>query len=280
MPSMIDHSHGSTGICGPAYYADDHFPHDYRDQIYLCNPVTGRVHRDRLDVRGSTLQVDTQPDFLTCDAPWFRPVDLKVGPDGALYVADFYNCIIGHCEVSLTHPRRDRRRGRIWRIVYRGEDRSGDSPLPPGDLTRASLEDLLKHLGDSSLVVRTLAAHEVVDCFGGEAVDATRGLFTDERSPEQRVHGLWILQRLDALTDEQIQKLAADDSRLVLREDAGHVTMADQEGRELRVPQSQIEERNQSLLSAMPGNFGSTMKENDFYDLMTYLLALAQQPAE
>jgi putative heme-binding domain-containing protein len=49
--------------------------------------------------------------------PWFRPVDLQLGPDGALYVADFYNRIIGHYEVDRNHPGRDRTRGRIWRIV-------------------------------------------------------------------------------------------------------------------------------------------------------------------
>ena len=52
--------------------------------------------------------------------PWFRPVDIKLGPDGALYVADFYNKIIGHYEVDLKHPGRDKDRGRIWRIVYTG----------------------------------------------------------------------------------------------------------------------------------------------------------------
>ena len=48
-------------------------------------------------------------------------MNLQVGPDGALYIADFYNRIIGHYEVPLEHPGRDRERGRIWRIVYTGK---------------------------------------------------------------------------------------------------------------------------------------------------------------
>ncbi|MBX3440704.1 MAG: hypothetical protein KF861_24650, partial [Planctomycetaceae bacterium] len=46
-PDMIDHNHGSTGICGCAWYEADHFPPEYQGCIFLCNPVTGRVHRDR-----------------------------------------------------------------------------------------------------------------------------------------------------------------------------------------------------------------------------------------
>ena len=62
-----------------------------------------------------------EPDFVISGDPWFRPVDLRVGPDGALYIADFYNKIIGHYEVPLTHPGRDRERGRIWKITYTGK---------------------------------------------------------------------------------------------------------------------------------------------------------------
>ena len=51
------------------------------------------------------------PDFLTCDDPWFRPVDIQLGLDGHIYVADFYNKIIGHYEVPLDHPDRDRTSG-------------------------------------------------------------------------------------------------------------------------------------------------------------------------
>ncbi|MBT4865460.1 MAG: dehydrogenase, partial [Planctomycetaceae bacterium] len=191
-PDMIDHSHGSTGICGPAYYAATHFPAEYRDNIFLCNPVTGQVHRDRLKDVGSTRLVDTLPDFITCDDPWFRPVDLQVGPDGALYLADFYNAIIGHYEVPLKHSRRDRERGRVWRIVYRGTDKKLESPTAP-NLRQSDLAQLLKKLGDDNLTVRTLATNEIVDRFGVQAVPAVRELMAGESLPTQRAHGLWVL---------------------------------------------------------------------------------------
>ncbi len=120
-PEMAFHDHGSTGIAGIIYYAADQFPKEYLDRVMVGNVVTSRINQDTIEWHGSTPKAIEQPDFLVSDDPWFRPVDLEIGPDGALYVADFYNRIIGHYEVPLTHPGRDRERGRIWRIYYRGE---------------------------------------------------------------------------------------------------------------------------------------------------------------
>ena len=179
-PPMIDHSHGSTGIAGIAYYAADQFPEDYRDNIFIGNPVTGRVNRDRLEAHGSSYKAVELPDLVACDDPWFRPVDLQLAPDGSLYIADFYNSIIGHYEVALTDPRRDRERGRIWRVVYEGRDgESHPSPETP-DLTRASLPELLTRLGDSNLWIRVQSTHQLVHRVGPPAVaPLLQQLFTE-----------------------------------------------------------------------------------------------------
>ncbi len=133
-PTITDDDHGSSGIAGIAYYADDKFPEEYRGNLFNGNPVTRRINRDRLEWHGSTPKAIRMPDFLTCDDPWFRPVQVKLGPDGALWIADFYNPIIGHYEVPLTDPRRDHRHGRIWRIVWKGEgaraEVPGSAPVP------------------------------------------------------------------------------------------------------------------------------------------------------
>ena len=99
--------------------------------------MTRRINRVRLDWRGSSPHAARQPDFLTSDDPAFRPVQVKLGSDGALWIADFYNPIIGHYEVPLTHPSRDNSHGRIWRIVWRGLDGSVPAPTLPlsGELT-------------------------------------------------------------------------------------------------------------------------------------------------
>ncbi len=66
--------------------------------------MTCKINRDSYIEHGSTRIAKEEPDFLSSDDPWFRPVNIEFGPDGAMYVADFYNRIIGHYEVALDHP--------------------------------------------------------------------------------------------------------------------------------------------------------------------------------
>lgn len=127
-PVMMQHDHSSTGICGIVYLKDDMWGPEWNDRILIGNVVTSRVNQDRVSFNGSTPVATEEPDFIRSDDPWFRPVDLRVGPDNALYVADFYNRIIGHYEVPLPHPGRDKERGRIWRIVKKDAPKSAPKP--------------------------------------------------------------------------------------------------------------------------------------------------------
>ena len=222
-PEMIKHLHGSTGIAGVVYYAADQFPAEYRDTIFIGNPVTGCVNRDRLEPHGSTYKAVAQPDFISCDDPWFRPVDLKLGPDGALYIADFYNCIIGHYEVPLTHPRRDRSKGRIWRVVYTGTEEAPAAPARPmPDLTTLTGSQLAELLGDANLTVRVLAAEQLASLpLPSEDADRLQAALVaageDDATIFRRAIALWLVERLvpGGLTNEQIERLAGNPSRLV-----------------------------------------------------------------
>ena len=197
-PVMLEHAHGSTAIDGASYYTDDLWPESFRDTLFIGNVMTSRLNRDSVTFLGSTPKATEQPDFLTSTDPWFRPVDTLLGPDGALYIADFYNRIIGHYEVPLKHPGRDRERGRIWRVVYRGED---GKPRLRNPALPADLKGLVGELASPSLGRRLLASAEIQDRIGPSAVGALRDVADRPQNPVQRIHALWLLQRLGAAPD-------------------------------------------------------------------------------
>jgi putative heme-binding domain-containing protein len=214
-PAVTADAHGSTGIGAVAISETDRFPEAYRGDVFVGNVVNCLVHRDRIEWRGSSPWVQKPDNFLTCEDLWFRPVDLQLGPDGALYVADFYNCIIGHYEVDLKHPRRDRHRGRIWRVVWKGE--AGAAPAGSAsivDLTKLPTPALAERLADPNETVRRLAMEQLVERGRTDAtvVDALKQRSEAEHRRARALRALALLDRLDPAA---IAAAAADESRLV-----------------------------------------------------------------
>lgn len=140
-PVMCQHSHGSTGICGIVYIDGCVWGPEWDDHTFVGNVVTSTVNHDKVTFTGATPKANEEPDFLTSDDPWFRPVDLQLGPDNALYIADFYNKIIGHYEVPLEHPGRDKERGRIWRVAKKDSTVSLAQMKPIQNVKPEDLED-------------------------------------------------------------------------------------------------------------------------------------------
>jgi putative heme-binding domain-containing protein len=223
-PETTNIDHGGTGIAGVVYSTAPGFPAEYRDVLFVGNVITNSVHCDRLKWTGSTPWVTKSEPFLTSDDPWFRPVDVQLGPDGALYIADFYNCIIGHYEVPLTHPKRDRERGRIWRIVYTGDkdelDPASTAAAMP-DLESLKAREIFALLKHPNLTVRTLATNSLVDRFPSEAAAMSRELLdgglhsehgADPRHDSaswQASHAVWIVQRTAGIEEALGRKLLA-----------------------------------------------------------------------
>ncbi|HKH91860.1 MAG TPA: c-type cytochrome, partial [Gemmatimonadaceae bacterium] len=215
-PQMMEHLHGSTAIAGVVLYEADHFPAAYRNNFFGGNVVTSRINRNTLAWHGSSPEAVEQPDFLVSDDPNFRPVDVELGPDGALYIADFYNPIIGHYEFPLDDPRRDRRSGRIWRIVYTGNDAGSPARMPRRDWTRATIQELIGDLAHTNQSVRLLATNELVDRGGPTVTGAVRRVVERRGAPsERRANGLWVLHRLRSLSAERLLAAAKDRDELV-----------------------------------------------------------------
>lgn len=204
VPPVMDHLHGSTAIDGLCQYQGTAFPLDYQDDLFVGNVMTSRVHRNSIIRIGSTVRMKEEEDFMVSSDSWFRPVDIQIGPDGALYVADFYNRIIGHYEVPLDHPGRDQFRGRIWRIAYvgRGDGSTSSETVSSPRLGSARLTDLLQALNQDSKPVRQHAADQIVDRIGSEATaDVQARLAADLKTQQQTAAPqlIWILHRLNAM---------------------------------------------------------------------------------
>ena len=202
-PVTIQHSHGSTAIGGIVYISDPLWPAEFQNNIFVGNVMTSRINRDQIAFLGSSSKGKEMPDFLSTDDPWFRPVDLQIGPDGALWVADFYNRIIGHYEVPLSHPGRDRERGRLWRIVPpRGAD------LAKLKLDGQSVDSLLNEIVTGNGTRQRLARESIINRFGTNAVsslaNAARGQWHFRAGMDRTAlmtSALWMMQQLGRLDE-------------------------------------------------------------------------------
>lgn len=185
-PVMCQHTHGSTGICGIVYLDGGVWGPEWDDHILLGNCVTSRVNHDHVTFTGSTPKANEKPDFITSDDPWFRPVDLQLGPDNALYIADFYNKIIGHYEVPLDHKGRDKTRGRIWRIVKKKA-----TALPR--LTDLPPDQLAKELNSPNLTRRWLATHLLPARLSTNETATLQSLLKDACTTDLAIaHAMWV----------------------------------------------------------------------------------------
>ncbi|QRR02152.1 PVC-type heme-binding CxxCH protein [Dyadobacter sandarakinus] len=202
-PTMMSYDLGSTALAGLVYYTGTQYPEKYRQSFFTGDVVTCRIDRNTITYTGSTPVSSKQEPLLVSNDPWFRPVDVKLGPDGALYVADFYNRIIGHYEVALNHPGRDRISGRIWKITYKGTEPHQDMPVT--DWSKADLPALLKGLTHPQLNTRLKVADRIVDTWQQKAIGPVKDLLASNPAEAPvYVHGLWVLHRLNALDDETL----------------------------------------------------------------------------
>lgn len=211
-----------TSACSPVVYTADLFPEPYHGNTFICDPANNLVHRDVLVPHGATFvaqRADMDREFLASTDTWFRPVNLTVGPDGALYVVDFYREVI---ETPLSLPDdikkqlnlESRGRGRIWRIVPEGFRR----PKLPA-LRKAATADLVQHLTNANRWWRINAQRLLVERQDKAAVQPLVHLASTGASPQARVHALWTLQGLGALDAAQVEQ-ALKDSEAAVREQA------------------------------------------------------------
>src|SRR5688572_16731415 len=208
-PSEVEFRMGGTGLSGLAL-SDPRggFPGAYADVMYVANPITRKVQAIKIHREGSWYRYEKLADFVLCSDEWFRPVAIHFGPDGCLYIVDWYNKIISHNEVPRTHPERDKTRGRIWRVKHKSV-----KPFEVPDFTRLERDDLLLKLGSGSLAQTHLAWQAIVDRRLTNLI--SRLTF---QAGTGSVPALWALEGLHALDVATVRQMAKSEDRNVRRE--------------------------------------------------------------
>ncbi len=130
---------GLRKFCGVDIPGNAHWPEAMQGDIVTGGFFENAIYRHRLvddKDNPSGFEAVEQTPLITSDNVAFRPVDVRFGPDGALYIADWYNPIIGHYQASFRHPNRDQKHGRIWRVVAKGRplQKTPQIATPPAGL--------------------------------------------------------------------------------------------------------------------------------------------------
>ncbi|MBS0262840.1 MAG: c-type cytochrome [Planctomycetes bacterium] len=205
--SIVKHKHQKAAYCGIHYFDSDAYPEKYREKLYMGNIHGNCLNVDKLARDGSTYFATPEDDFLSANDAWFMPVAQKTGPDGCLYVLDWYDQY--HC---YQDARRDpagieRAKGRLYRIRYQDTPRAATF-----DLTKESDEQLIARLGSPNVFFRDLAQRLLSERASGPTIEKLTKLVQNKSTPrKQRMHALFVLASTDSKDAVLVQSLKSDE---------------------------------------------------------------------
>ncbi len=192
-PDLALEGTGFSGIATAGTSGRD-FPPPWRDFNFVANPITGEINAVSYTVDESgNHHFKREADLLTSDDPMFRPVNIGFGPDGCLYVIDWYNRVISHGTTTTNLDKHARTLGRIWRIRHRSQQ-----PFTPVDIGKAPDQDLVAHLASRNLWEMRAAINQIGKRQTKELVPGiTRLVQKADTEDSVRIHGLWALESLN-----------------------------------------------------------------------------------
>ncbi len=185
-----------------------HLPDAMQGDVLIAGYFAHVLDRMKLFADKSGHRTENLPPLLQTGHRSFRPVDIQIGPDGAIYVADWYNPIIGHYQASFRHPDRDKSHGRVWRIT--AQDRPLVTPPPLADMPAG---ELCQQLTSNEGWVRSQAKRLLMDLPTEEALPALQrwvdGLPDDAQREHLRYESIGVFEAHEVVNRPLLEMLLA-----------------------------------------------------------------------
>jgi len=278
---QVDVWGGFTAAAGHRFYTARSYPQKYWNQMaFVCEPTGQLVHQARIEKEGAGFVEKNAGNLFAGADEWVSPVEAKVGPDGAVWVADWYNFIVQHNPTpnadrggynaengdgnAYINPLRDRQHGRIWRVVYQEAE-----PYEPMALSMDDPEGLVAALSHDNMFWRTTAQRLLVERGEEDVLPELYELAKKTRTDEMGLspgafHALWTMHGLGALdgSNEEAYRIvvkALDHPTAGVRRAAAQVLP--------RTPWA-----NQAILRA------NLAEDDDPHVRLTAVLALSEMP--
>ncbi|MCI0743844.1 MAG: c-type cytochrome [Verrucomicrobia subdivision 3 bacterium] len=213
LPSIVDHKHFRAAYAGAQVYQGNMYPEKYKGTIMMGNIHQSAINHDTLTPNGSSFLATTNRDFLVANDGWFRPVSTQVGPDGALWIMDWYDKYPCYQNANADPEGVDREHGRIWRVVYTGGKPGAKVPSRPSrdmNLAKLNTSELVEMLGHPNVWHRRVAQRLLSERRDASAKIALTDLLANGKTLEARLHALWTLHGAELLNDDILDSYIGD----------------------------------------------------------------------
>lgn len=203
--TAVDIKGGEGKLAGAEIISGDHIPPEWQGTL-ISNPFKeNRVHHWEFREEGAGYSLKQLEPLIVSTNNSFRPVDIRMGPDGAIYIADWYNPLIGHMQYHFRDPGRDFTHGRIWRITFK------DRPLAQRPQFR-NVTETLNHLKDSADYNRMQARRVLTESNPKDVLPALAKWVqqldpNDPKYDHNRLEALWVYQSLKSVQPELLHSL-------------------------------------------------------------------------
>lgn len=203
---QVDHHGGFTAAAGHALYTARSWPKEYWNRTaFVCEPTGKLVSTFVLRPDGAGFRSNNPWNILASDDEWCAPIMAEVGPDGQLWVIDWYNIIVQHNPTPAGYKTgkgnayeidlRDKKHGRIYRVVWKGED---SEPIIPPNPDLSTVEGQLDAFKTGNMLWRKHAQRLMVEDKNADVVQQLITTIQDQATDEigqnaEVVHALWTL---------------------------------------------------------------------------------------